>query len=251
MKSVPEAQAFEPYAPLSVPKPVAPDIWVVDGPEIRFGYLGFRLPFPTRMTIVRLPEGGLWLHSPTQLDPALVEQLSRLGPVRFLVAPNTLHYWWIPDWKTALPDAEVYAPPGLERTAKRALPHHRTLGDAAPLAWADVIDQVLVSGDVLAEVAFFHRPSRTLILTDLIENFEPARTRSRFYRLVLRLFGAADPDGKAPLDMQLSFVRHRKAVRAAVNRMLAWAPERIILAHGRWYERNGSEELKRAFRWVR
>jgi hypothetical protein len=32
--------------------------------------------------------------------------------------------------------------------------------------------------------------------------------------------------------------------------MLGWDPERIVLAHGRWYEANGSAELRRAFRWV-
>ena len=58
--------------------------------------------------------------------------------------------------------------------------------------------------------------------------------------------GAADPDGKAPFDMQLSFFRHRKAVRAAVERMIAWKPERVIIAHGRWYDANASFELNRA-----
>jgi hypothetical protein len=31
---------------------------------------------------------------------------------------------------------------------------------------------------------------------------------------------------------------------------VAWQPERIILAHGRWYEKDGTEELRRAFRWL-
>ena len=50
--------------------------------------------------------------------------------------------------------------------------------------------------------------------------------------------------------MRLSFFRQHKAVRAAVQRMIAWEPERIIIAHGRWYARDGVAELKRAFRWV-
>jgi hypothetical protein len=32
--------------------------------------------------------------------------------------------------------------------------------------------------------------------------------------------------------------------------MIAWNPERIILVHGRWYQRDGVQELRRAFRWV-
>lgn len=243
-------EAYAPYRPLDVPKPVAPGLWIVDGPEIRFAYLGLSLPFPTRMTVVRLPDGGLWLHSPTRPGESLIEHLGALGPVRYLVAPNTLHYWWIPEWQERFPEVELHAAPGLERSARRPLPPRRVLGQAPPAAWAATLDQVLVQGDLLTEVDFFHRPSRTLILTDLIENFEPGRVRSRFYRWLLRVAGAADPDGRAPLDMQLTFLRHRRAVRAAAERMIAWGPERIVIAHGRWYEADATAELRRAFRWV-
>ena len=242
--------AYEPYAPLRQPKAVAEDLWVVDGPEIGFAYAGLELPFPTRMTVVRLPDGGLWLHSPVAPDEALFARIEALGPVRFLIAPNSLHYWWLPDWAARYPDAEAWTVPGLERSAKRPLPASRVLGDAASQAWAGAIDQAVAAGDMLTEAVFFHRPSRTLILTDLIENFEPGRVRKPLLRLLLRLGGAADPDGKAPLDMQFSFFRKRRALRAVVRRMIGWAPERVILAHGRWYDRDGTAELKRAFRWV-
>jgi hypothetical protein len=159
-------------------------------------------------------------------------------------------YWWIPDWKTRFPDALFYAAPGLERSAKRPLPVDQVLGNVPPPAWAGIIDQVVVRGDMLTEIAFFHYPSRTIVLTGLIENFELKRTHSRSYRLLLRLAGAADPDGKAPIDMQLTFWRHRRALRAAVEAMIAWNPERIIIAHGRWYEGNCAAELRRAFRWA-
>jgi len=244
------AAAFKPYDPLNVPKPVAEDVWIVDGPEIRFSKLGLGAPFPTRMTIARLPGGDLWLHSPTEPSEALFARVDRIGKVRFLIAPNTLHYWWVPDWKGRFPEAEVYAAPGLDTSAKRALPIDHMLSDASPPAWAGAIEQVVVRGDLLTEVVFFHRASRTLVLTDLIENFEPGRVRNWFYRQLIRLGGAADPDGKAPVDMRLSFRRRREQVRHAAERMLAWNPERIVLAHGRWYERDGSAELRRAFRWV-
>lgn len=242
--------AFEPYRPLGVLKPVATDVWIADGPEIRFRYFGLELPFPTRMTVVRLPDGDLWIHSPIAPTGTLVAETAALGRVRHLIAPNTLHYWWIPDWKERFPEASVYAAPGLERSAKRRLPIDHVLGDTAPAAWSGLIDQAVAPGDLLTEVVFFHRPSRTLVLTDLIENFELGRTRSRFYRLLLRLSGAADPDGKAPIDMQLTFWRHRKTLKVVAERMIAWGPERIIIAHGRWYEGNGPTELRRAFRWV-
>ena len=57
------------YPPLNTLKPVADAVWIVDGPMIRFDVLGLRLPFPTRMTLIRLA-GGLFVHSPTPLTPA-------------------------------------------------------------------------------------------------------------------------------------------------------------------------------------
>ncbi|WP_230534128.1 DUF4336 domain-containing protein [Microvirga roseola] len=170
--------AYIPYEPLNILKP---DIWIVDGPEIRLNYMGLKLPFPTRMTVVRLPDGSLWLHSPTEPDGALIESILERGPVCFLIAPNTLHYWWIPEWKARMPDAAIYGAPGLERVAKRPLPIEHVLGDTPPAAWSDVFDQVLVQGEGLTEIDFYHRPSRTLILTDLIENFEMGRVRQWFY----------------------------------------------------------------------
>ena len=238
-----------PYEPLNVPKPVADGVWIVDGPEIRFGF-GLKVPFPTRMTVVRLPDAGLWLHSPVAPDSELLARLKTLGPIRIILAPNTLHYWWLSDWAELFPDAAVFAPPGMTRTAKKRLPRHQTIGDKPSPLWAAAIDQLSVSGGMLTEIVFFHRPSRTLLLTDLIENFELSRVRSRWLRLLLRVGGVLDPDGKSPIDMRLSFFGHRTELRSAVQTMLGWKPERVILAHGRWYDRDAEHELKRAFRWV-
>jgi hypothetical protein len=243
-------RAFVPYAPLDVPKPVANGVWIVDGPEIRMDYAGLKLPFATRMTIVRLGDGSLWVHSPTGDDEGLFSQIAALGPVRHLIAPNTIHYWWVPDWHRRFPEAQVYLAPGVVERSKRPMPPHHVLEDAPPPAWSGEIDQVLVPGGIITEVDFFHRASATLILTDLIENMEPERIRSWLYRWVVKLGGAADPDGKAPFDMQWSFRKHKAEVRRAAERMIAWAPERILLAHGRWYDHAAVTELHRAFRWV-
>ncbi|PDQ18559.1 DUF4336 domain-containing protein [Mesorhizobium sanjuanii] len=244
-----ERSGLEPYEPLNVLKPVGPDIWIVDGPEITLAWIGLKLPFTTRMTVVRLDNGDLILHSPVEYSPELRSTLEALGPIRFLIAPNSLHYWWVPDWKAQLPEAMVLAVPGLEKRAKRPIQVDQPLIDRKS-PWPDEIGLLVVSGDVLTEAIFFHRSSQTLILTDLIENFEPGRIHSWFFRLLVRLAGAADPDGKAPIDMQLSFFRSSQALRKAVRQMIVWAPERIIIAHGRWYQQNGVKELKRAFRWV-
>lgn len=244
------APAYRLYEPLGQLKPVVDDVWIVDGPEIRFRYGFLRIPFPTRMTVVRLPSGQMWIHSPVALSDELASQIKRIGPVSHLVAPNTIHYWWVGEWKRRFPDAQVWAVSRLDPGAKKRMPPHAVLNNEPPREWNGAIDQVIVEGSRIMEADFFHRPSRTLLLTDIIENFEKERVHSRFYRWLFRLGGALDPDGMMPSDLRTSFAKQRDQLRAAVKQMIAWQPERLIIAHGRWYPCNAVAELRRAFRWV-
>jgi hypothetical protein len=243
----------ETYDPVGVLKPVAEGVWIVDGPVIRFGYLGLRFPFPTRMTVVRLADGGLWVHSPTELSSSLKSGVNSLGSVKHLIAPNRIHYWWLGDWAEAFPGAATYAAPGVRKQARR---NDRFAGydaDLAPRAtypWSGEIEMLVVPGFYLTEVVFFHVSTRTLILTDLIQNYEASKIANPFFRFMSRLAGAVDPDGKMPIDLRSTFLRHRVQMGEAVRTMISWAPERIIIAHGRWYEMNAVAELKRAFRWL-
>ena len=241
------------YDPIGTLKPVGDAIWIADGPIVHFHYLGVYLPFTTRMTLARLQDGALWVHSPIALTPGLRQEIDSLGPVRHLIAPNSFHYAFINAWRAAYPGALGYGAPRVwERARDNGVALHldRTRGAAADPAWAAEIDQLVVSGPVMNQAVFLHRPSRTLILTDLIENFEPHRVRNPAYRLLIRLAGAMDPDGKAPKDMQFTFRSRRDELRAAVRTMISWKPQRVLFAHGRWYDRNGVMELERAFRWL-
>ncbi|GHA35171.1 hypothetical protein GCM10007989_33870 [Devosia pacifica] len=238
------------YQPINTPKQVADDVYIVDGPTIRFGMPWPKMTFPTRMTIV-LIDGGLFVHSPTQLTPELKAKVDALGKVRWLLGPNRIHYWWLPDWRAAYPEAVTYLAPRIREQAKGRIDFETVeLVGTAALPWYGVLDTLPVHGDFMTEVVFFHRPSRTLILTDLIENFEPHKIRNPITRLLTRLGGVQDPHGQMPRDMRVTFRKHRTALRAAVDTMISWDPQRIILSHGRWYEENGADELRRAFAWL-
>lgn len=236
------------YEPLYTLKPVAPDLWLADGGWIRF----YGMPFPTRMTVVRLADGGLWLHAPIADCDGLADAVAALGPVRHLIAPNWIHYAWMPDWQSRFPTAATWGCPGVVARAQSrgvTLRIDTLLSDRAPPAWAEQIDQRLAESGLHREVVFFHRASRTLILTDLIENFEPHKM-PWWVRPLLQLGRVCDPDGRMPRDMAASFRLKSRHLKDLVETMLAWEPERIILAHGRWYERDGVAELRRAFRDV-
>jgi len=105
---------------------LADDLQVVEGPERVAG-----LRIGTRMTVVRLGDGRLWLHSPVPHDAALDAALAELGPVAFLVAPSKVHHLWIGTWQDAHPDATLVAAPGL-RDKRHDLVFHRELDDAPP-----------------------------------------------------------------------------------------------------------------------
>jgi hypothetical protein len=237
------------YEPIGTLKPVDDDIWIVDGPVIGMKWLWIELPFPTRMTIVRLADGGLWVHSPVALSGGLKAELAELGPVRYIVAPNKIHYWWAGEWQIAYPDAIALAAP---RVAEKAhgITFERELTSEPEDVWAGEIDQVLVPGRFMTEAVFFHRSSSTLILADLIENFEMKKVGGGIARMLYRLAGVAAPHGSMPRDLRATFAGHEAEVKEAVETMISWEPVRIILAHGQCYEENAVDELRRAFRWA-
>jgi hypothetical protein len=240
------------YPPLNTLKPVTDDVWIVDGPLIEFGPPLLRMAFPTRMTIIRI-DRELFIHSPTPLTEGLKAEVAAIGEPAWIIGPNRLHYWWIPEWCETYQGATVYLAPRIVDQAggrlDRILHGCRPLDGGSGYPWDGVIDTLPVHGSYMTEVAFFHRASRTLVLTDMIENFEPDKL-GPFARLLTWIGGAQHPDGKMPRDMRLTYRAQRTELRAAVDTMIGWDPVRIILAHGRWYERGGTDEMRRAFRWL-
>lgn len=220
---------------------LAPGLWIADAP-LRF--LGLELG--ARMTVVRLSGGDLLLHSPVAAAPELVAEVASLGRVAHLVAPNRFHHLFVGDWQERFPEAAIHVAPGLER--KRAdLAIGSRLGAVPDPAWADVLDQVALAGlPATNEVVFFHRPSSTLIASDLafqIGPESPAPTRAAF-----RAMGAYGRLCPTPLERLL--VRDRAAFRASLERILAWPIERVVVAHGGVCERDGRARLARGYEWI-
>ena len=243
----------ETYEPTGILKPVTDGVWIVDGPVIGFGYLGVKFPFPTRMTIVRLADGGLWVHSPTELSGPLKSAVDALGQVRHLIAPNRIHYWWMGKWVAAYANAETYAAPGVAKQARRNqrfADYDVDLKADGEYPWSAELKMLLVSGGYLTEAVFFHIETGTLVITDLIQNYESEKIANPIFRFMTRWSGAADPDGKMPIDLRSTFLLRRRQMAGAVRTMISWQPQRIIIAHGRWYQTNAVAELKRAFRWL-
>jgi len=224
--------------------PIDHDIWIADGPSVPF--LG--IAYPTRATVVRLGDGGLWVGSPIRLDDDLRAAIDALGPVRHLVSPNKLHHLYLADWVRVWPSAKLYGSPGLARR-RRDLPFAAELGDAPDPAWAVDIDQVIFHGSfVMAEVVFFHRASRTAVFTDLVQRFD-AQTLHGWRKALMKVEGLVGPNGSTPREWRLSFW-NRAALRRAKRRVLGWNPRRVIIAHGEWIRDDGRATLERCLAWM-
>lgn len=228
-------------------QPIAAGLWIADGPPIRF----YGMPYPTRMVVLRLADGGLWLHSPIAMTPPLIAALRALGPVAHLVSPNFIHYAGLPAAQAAFPEARCWAAPGVRDRAAHhgaAIRWDADLAPAPPPDWAGQIDQLILTGSrAYSEVVFFHRASRSLILTDAIENM-PAAGMPFWMRPLARLGGVMAPHGGMPRDIRASF--DRQILHGHVTRMLGWAPERVIFAHGDWFRTDGAARLRQCFAWL-
>jgi hypothetical protein len=220
------------------------DLWIADGPTASF----FGFPYPTRMALVRLRHGTLWAWSPVALDDVLAAEIDRLGPVGHVVSPNKLHHLFLGAWGAHWPAARLHAPPGLARR-RQDLHFEDELGNEPHPAWAGDIDQVIFHGSfALEEVVFFHRASRTAIFADLIQRFDPSVARG-WRGLVMRLDGLVGPHGSTPRELRLTF-SDRRAARRAKAHVLAWDPERVVIAHGQWARADGRRMLERALGWL-
>ncbi len=223
--------------------PLAPDVWTARRPLRMLG-----VELGTRMTVVRLDDGALFVHSPVALDPALRAAVDALGPVRFIAAPNRWHHLFAGEWAAAYPGAALYGVPGLPEK-RRDLAFAAVLGgDGRDLPWSGGLAHRLIEGaPIFNEVVFFHRASGTLLASDLAFNIGPdspwlTRTAFRAMRHYDRL-------GWSWAERRL-FVRDRAALRRSMTALLDWEPERMVLAHGRLVEEAAVTRLRGAFAWL-
>lgn len=218
-------------------------IWTFEYPV---HYAG--LDFFSRMTVVRLIDGTLLLHSPCEIDSTMKTLLRQLGDVAYIVAPGSYHYLHVASAQDAFPLAKTYLCPGVEQKAS-GLDFDDFLCDTVPDCWIDDFDLVLVRGaKYIWEVAFFHKPSKTLILVDLVENIGDGTEGvgwglKIWWKLVFRMWNHPKP---AP-EYQLGW-KDKAAARQSLLQILEWDFTKVILAHGDLINRDAKEVVREAWK---
>lgn len=225
-------------------EPIGPNIWVANGTEIKF--MGLLLG--TRSTIVRLDDGSVWMHSPVSYNSDLAAEVENLGPLRNLIAPNVYHHFFLKEWQDHYPNAELIGPRDLP--AKRPdLAFSALLDSLRCDPWSDDIDRVVFTGSrAFDEHVFFHRVSRTAIITDLIVNVR-LDGQSTFGRLIAHIEGVAHPNGRTPLLYRIG-MQDRAAGAKAVAAILDWGATQAVISHGEWFREHATQELRKRFAWL-
>lgn len=218
-------------------RPLADGLWIVDQP---FSFFGARIG--VRMTIIRLEDGRLWIHSPVPLSEELADAIDGLGVVSALIAPSLYHHLYVGAAARRWPSAAVYAAPGLAEK-QRDLQGAEVLTDAPPELWRHQIDQHVIGGiPRVNEVVFFHRESKTLLVTDLL--FHVLESDHWWTRTVLGLDQAYG--GLKVSRLLRAWIEAPSAARASADRILQWDFQRVIMAHGSVLEADARMQVAEA-----
>jgi hypothetical protein len=212
---------------------IAEGVHTLEGEQKFFG-----LEVGARMTVLEL-DGGILVCSPLGVP---VDSIGHLGPPRWVLAPNLLHHLYVGPWMDA--GAEGWAAAGLD--AKRPdLRFHGVVEPGAQPFGPDVELFPLSCFPFTNEVVVHHRPSRTLVVTDLVFNLPPTApwlTRAA-------MWCACGYPGCRTTLLERALMR-RDAARREIDALLALDFDRLVLAHGQVIETGGRAALETAFRWL-
>lgn len=220
---------------------VAEGVWTDTHPVRIVG-----MPLSTTMTLLRLPQGDLVVHSPIALTDDRRREVDALGQVRHLVAPNLYHHRWLVEWAAAYPDAELHVAQGLpKKRHDLPAPRVRTLESGA--AFSDALEVMPIDGCRLGEVLLFYRPARVLLVADLVHNIgRPEGAWPRFYT---KAMGFYDRVAQSRM-LRWTAYSDPAAARRSVDRVLAWDFTTVIVGHGTPVTAGAKDTLAEALSWL-
>lgn len=220
------------------------NLWVAEQP---FKYWG--LEVGARMSVIRL-ESGLMIISPIKPDDQIIHQLNKIDKVAYIIAPNLYHHLFISEFQAIYPSAKLIIPKGLNIKlpnldfAQLLNDNEGSIDNQVEYLLIDGFKVLDLSGaSTLNEYAFFHRDSRTLILTDTAFHFDGNFTFKT--QLVARLLGIY---GKlAPSFLEKLASKETQKVKQSFQKVFEWDFDRVIMAHGSIVEIGAKQKLKQGY----
>ncbi|KAI0684510.1 hypothetical protein BC835DRAFT_1422256 [Cytidiella melzeri] len=237
----------------TVIREVTKDIWTFSRPFARFGLV----PIGGRSTAVKLNTGDVWVLASTPLDDETKNKLQELGPVKYIVGPDAVHYLFLSQFKQQYPDAKLIAPQAAIETVKQKSPNltfDGAWGKDAPdtkYGFEDDIQHCYFPGHTNKEVAFFHAASKTLLEADLLFNLPPTEqySKSSSSATIPFLSSRMSPFGALHKKVAWATGSDKEAMKRDLKTIKAWDFDRIIPCHGDVIENNGKAAFEEAFKW--
>ncbi|EGP87394.1 uncharacterized protein MYCGRDRAFT_41701 [Zymoseptoria tritici IPO323] len=246
---------------------VTPDIVTFSTPFQRMG----RISIGGRGTLVRLQNGSLAIFSPVALTDSVKETTASLGgPVKYIVAPDQEHHIFLEAWHNAYPQATILAPdtlpdyrskqsyPSLSTATWHLFKPHPAPTTVSPDFDAD-FDIEYVSAHQNKELAFLHKPSRTLIQADILFNLPATEQMSKSgvsptQGLLTKIFaGLMHTRGEATWQRRMIWygtsAGDRKGFNASIGRIAKWDFDRLIPCHGDVIETGGKGIFDKVMKW--
>ena len=194
------------------------------------------------MTIVKLKNDKLWVHSPTKLSPEVKQEVEELGEVAYIVGPSNGHNIWLSQWQEEFPEAELHVSDGIPDRVK--ISGYKIIDDASAKFWEeDLQRKSMPDVPFLNESVFFHDKTKSLIVTDLIQNHDDHVPKALSTRMATKHFSFLGFKGTcvAP-PLKMGFVRkdHEK-FSAFIDEIKEWDFERIVVSHGDIIEKDAKK----------
>lgn len=190
------------------------------------------------VSVIRLACGRLVIHSMAPFTAGDVAAIRELGEPGWLIEAMLLHDTYSAQGRAAFPGPPFLAPAGFGRVVDFPVSE---LGEG-PVEWGDELECYRLEGAPrLEEHACFHRPTRTLIIADLLFNFPPDESGwNRFFHR--HVAGIRSYPGTSRIFR--AFIRDRPAFKTSLEQVMDWDFDRIIPGHGEIIETGGKAVLR-------
>jgi hypothetical protein len=220
---------------------VGDGVWIARDPVRIVG-----MPLASSMTVLRLRDDELLVHSPVSLTPERRVAVEALGRVAHLYAPNTFHHRWIGDWAKAFPDARLHAPKALaqERPDLRV---HRAHDVEREPAFDGILDEHHIAGFRLEESVLYHRATKALVVADLVHNI--GRPPALWTKIYAGMMGFYDRVALSRIIRWTAF-SDKRAARRCIDSILEHAIGTVLVGHGDPVEKDARDRLADAYAWM-
>jgi hypothetical protein len=184
------------------------------------------------VTVMRLSSGRLVIHSTAPFTKEDVKDINALGQPAWLTEATLFHDSFATAGRAAFPNLPYLVPQGFQRSvgiSSSPSPHPAFLHTPPP-EWRGELEVLELEGmPKVREHVFFHRPTHTLIVADLVFNFGPHATA--WTRWFFRWAGGiVEFPGMSRLFR--GSVRAPAAFARSVQLMMQWDFDRLIVGHG-------------------